>query len=139
MDPATFMLYATPVILLISQEIRAYLGKKDLKKLTDEQTEHLKQLTEDQTTKINTAGEDRAAVLETTTLDVASKLAVHTSDKANALADELTEIHELVNGNTSALQAKINTLEAQLADARAHAAACQACAVRLVTPDKNRP
>jgi gas vesicle protein len=102
MSPSEFMLYATPVILLISQEVRAYKARRELKQMTDNQT-----------AAINVAGQDRADVLQTTTIDVASKLAVHTSDKANAIGDELAEIHELVNGNTSALQSRIAELESQ--------------------------
>jgi hypothetical protein len=100
------MLYATPVILLISQEVRAFLAKREMKRITDQQT-----------CVLNTAGQERSDVLQSTTLDTAAKLALHTSDKANALGDELTEIHELVNGNTSALQARIADLEGQLAGA----------------------
>jgi hypothetical protein len=75
----------------------------------------LKTITEDQTAVINSAGKERAEVLQATTLDTASKLAIHTSDKANVIGDELAEIHELVNGNTSALNARIAELEAQRA------------------------
>ncbi len=106
-SPSEFMLYATPVILLISQEVRAYLARKELKRMTD-----------DQTATLNTDGQRRADLLQTTTIDTAAKLALHTSDKANAVAEnlagELTEIHELVNGNTTALKARIAELEARL-------------------------
>lgn len=108
-SPSEFMLYATPVILLISQEVRAYLGKREMKRITDEQTAAL-----------NDAGRERAEVLQSTTLDTASKLAVHTSEKANALGEELTEIHEIVNGNTTALKNRIAELEAQLASVNHH-------------------
>jgi hypothetical protein len=100
------MLYATPVILLISQEVRAWVAKREIKRITELQTSAL-----------NLAGQARAAVLQSTTLDTASKLALHTSEKANALGDELVEIHELVNGNTTALNARIKELEGQLATA----------------------
>ena len=104
--PSEFMLYATPVILLISQEVRAYLGKREIKRITDEQTAAL-----------NNAGQERAEVLQSTTLDTASKLAVHTAEKTNALGVELNEIHEIVNGNTTALKNRIRELEAQLVKA----------------------
>lgn len=109
MSPSDFMLYATPVILLISQEVRAYLAKRELKRVTERQTDA-----------INTAGQQRSEVLQATTLDTASKLAIHTSEKANALGDELNTIHEIVNGNTTALKDKIKDLEAQLARASHH-------------------
>lgn len=108
-SPSEFMRYATPAILLISQEVRAYLAKRELKRLTEKQT-----------TEINTAGQERAEVLQATTLDTASKLALHTSEKTNALGDELVEIHEIVNGNTTALKTRIAELEAQLASANHH-------------------
>jgi hypothetical protein len=108
-SPSEFMLYATPVILLISQEVRAYLAKREMKRITDAQTAAL-----------NTAGQERSEVLQSTTLDTAAKLAVHTSEKTNALGDELTEIHEIVNGNTTALKKRIADLESQLAGANHH-------------------
>lgn len=104
MPPSEFMLYATPVILLISQEIRSYLTKRALQKITKEQT-----------SEINAAGQERVKQLESTTLDAASKVAIHTSTQATALAEELGTIHEIVNGNTTALKNRIAELEAQLA------------------------
>jgi hypothetical protein len=112
MQPGQFMLYATPVILLIAQEIRAYLTQRELRQVTAAQTGD-----------INKAGDERARTLQHTTLDTASKLALHTSDQATALATELDTIHEIVNGNTSALLARIASLEDQLAHALLHPAA----------------
>lgn len=109
MSPGEFMLYATPVILLISQEVRAYLTRRDMRRITNSQTEE-----------INSAGRERAEVLQSTTLDTATKLAIHTSEKANALGDELKEVHELVNGNTTRMKERIAELEEQLARANHH-------------------
>lgn len=120
MTPSEFMLYATPVILLISQEVRAYLAKKELKRVTEQQTDALRSVTERQTVALNTAGRERSEVLQATTLDTATKLAIHTSEKANALGDELIEIHEIVNGNTTALKNRVAELEAQLKSANRH-------------------
>lgn len=120
MTPSEFMLYATPVILLISQEVRAYLAKRELKRVTEQQTAALKSVSEQQTAEINGAGQERAEVLQSNALDTATKLALHTSEKANALGDELIEIHEIVNGNTTALKNRVAELEAQLKSANRH-------------------
>ncbi|HEY8623043.1 MAG TPA: hypothetical protein VIM74_04190, partial [Casimicrobiaceae bacterium] len=88
----------------ISQEVRAFMAKREMRRITDAQTAAL-----------NTAGQERSDVIQSTTLDTASKLAIHTSDKTSAIGDELAEIHQLVNGNTTALQARITELETQRA------------------------
>lgn len=122
MTPTEFMLYAGPVIILIGQEVRAILAARALKRQTEE---------------INDAGQARAQVLQATTVDTAAKLAVHTSDKAHSLSSEMGAIHELVNGNTTALLTKIQVLEQQLANERARAVIhIDIPAKPIETPDK---
>lgn len=106
MTPGEFMAFATPVILLISQELRAHLVQKNLKRLTETQTDQ-----------INDAGQKRAQVIQSTTLDTASKLAVHTSEKASDLKEEMDDIHAMVNGTTSLLRGRILDLSKQLQEA----------------------
>jgi ribosomal protein S17E len=115
MTPTEFMTFATPVILLISSEIRSYLVKRELREITERQTNAINAAGQDRVRQIESTTLNAASKVVSTTLDAASKVAIHTSNQATALADELTTIHEIVNGNTTALKNRIAELETQLA------------------------